>query len=284
MILLSWIGWKTLPQRAVLFPLAGHWSRVTLGGRIDGMHTSPLDKWKMGSCWFFFFPVLFSVVFLAVLGLCACAWLSLVTRARSTVVAAHGLLRAVGSFDAGTGSRAHGLQLTGSGAWAQPLRHTGLICPAPCGIFLDPGIEPMSPHWQVDSLPLDHQENPACWFYHYFLLKKVFQPITWTWVRMSCTLKWLQHKRIFKTVIRDCFTGYRYSSWKHLVVGMFCYPSNFTDENSKAQRASWWGQVRAGNGSWRDRKESKLETVIPNKSSFCLEILSQAFKNHWALS
>ena len=36
----------------------------------------------------------------------------------------------------------------------------GLSCPEGCGIFPDPGSNPCPLHWQVDSLPLDHQGNP----------------------------------------------------------------------------------------------------------------------------
>ena len=37
---------------------------------------------------------------------------------------------------------------------------SGLPFPSP-GDLPDPGIEPSSPGWQVDSLPLSHLESPA---------------------------------------------------------------------------------------------------------------------------
>ena len=36
----------------------------------------------------------------------------------------------------------------------------GLGCPKTCGILPDQGSNPHSLHWQLDSQPLDHQENP----------------------------------------------------------------------------------------------------------------------------
>ena len=36
----------------------------------------------------------------------------------------------------------------------------GLSCSTARGIFLDQGSNPCPLHWQVDSLPLDHQESP----------------------------------------------------------------------------------------------------------------------------
>ena len=36
----------------------------------------------------------------------------------------------------------------------------GLGCSVACGIFLDQGSNPCLLHWQVDSLPLSHQESP----------------------------------------------------------------------------------------------------------------------------
>ena len=37
----------------------------------------------------------------------------------------------------------------------------GLSCPAAREIFLDQGLDTCLLHWQADSLPLRHQENPA---------------------------------------------------------------------------------------------------------------------------
>jgi len=36
----------------------------------------------------------------------------------------------------------------------------GLSCSAACGIFPDWGSNPCLLHWQVDYLPLSHQESP----------------------------------------------------------------------------------------------------------------------------
>ena len=35
-------------------------------------------------------------------------------------------------------------------------------CPTACEIFLDQGLNPRPLHWQADSHPLDHRENPLC--------------------------------------------------------------------------------------------------------------------------
>ena len=48
---------------------------------------------------------------------------------------------------------AHGLQSVGSVA-----AH-GLSCSAPCGIFLDQGLNLCPLHWRADSYPLRHQGN-----------------------------------------------------------------------------------------------------------------------------
>ena len=43
----------------------------------------------------------------------------------------------------------------------QELQHTGLVAPRHVGSeFLDQGSNPCPLHWQVDSLPLDHQGSP----------------------------------------------------------------------------------------------------------------------------
>ena len=38
----------------------------------------------------------------------------------------------------------------------------GLSCSTACGIFLDQGSNPRLPHWQADTLLLNHQGSP-CW-------------------------------------------------------------------------------------------------------------------------
>ena len=57
------------------------------------------------------------------------------------------------------GSRARGLcSLSQAGSLVEAHR---LSCPSACGILVPgPGIEPTSPHWEADSLPLDHQGSP----------------------------------------------------------------------------------------------------------------------------
>ena len=68
------------------------------------------------------------------------------------------------------GSRAHALQqlqhtrLSSCGSWALEHRLNscghGLSCPVACRIFLDQEPNPCLLHWQVDSLPLNHQRSP----------------------------------------------------------------------------------------------------------------------------
>ena len=64
-----------------------------------------------------------------------------------------------------------GLQGTGAVAVAH-----AFSCSMPCGIFLDQGSHPHLLHWQVDSLPLSHQQSPEspsciCHFSNSFNLK-----------------------------------------------------------------------------------------------------------------
>ena len=47
--------------------------------------------------------------------------------------------------------------------------YCGLSCPMVCGFFLDQGPNPCLLHWQVHSLPLDHQGSPC----QLFLIYKV---------------------------------------------------------------------------------------------------------------
>lgn len=54
------------------------------------------------------------------------------------------------------GTQAQQLELSGSRAWVQWLRHTGLVCSAVCGIFPDQGWNPCPVNWQADSHPLHH--------------------------------------------------------------------------------------------------------------------------------
>ena len=77
------------------------------------------------------------------LSLCCCAGYSL--------VAVHGLLMVVASLVA-----EHGLWSTGSVVTA-----IGLSCSLACGISPNQGWNLCLLHWQVDSLPLSHQESPV---------------------------------------------------------------------------------------------------------------------------
>ena len=54
------------------------------------------------------------------------------------------------------------LQSTGSRCMGSVVLVHGLRCPPACGIFLDQGSNPCPLHWQVDSLPLDHQGSLTC--------------------------------------------------------------------------------------------------------------------------
>ena len=60
------------------------------------------------------------------------------------------------------GERLLSFQLLGSEAQAPSLGCTVLATPRPeaHGIFLDQGLNSRLLHWQVDSLPLSHQESP----------------------------------------------------------------------------------------------------------------------------
>ena len=107
----------------------------------------------------FFKKIIFIDLFMAMLGLHCCANFSLVAASGRDSLA--GLLLVAGAPLAVE----HGLQGTGAAAVVAPrLQSTGsvvmvpwLSCLTACGIFLDQGSSPCLPHWQVDSLPLNHQ-------------------------------------------------------------------------------------------------------------------------------
>ena len=50
----------------------------------------------------------------------------------------------------------------------------GLSCPTACGIFPDQGSNTCPLTWQADSLPLDHQGSPVCYFFTY-----IFSPTSY---------------------------------------------------------------------------------------------------------
>ena len=108
------------------------------------------------------------------LGLCCCVGFSLVVASRGySPVAVRGLLITVPSLVA-----EHGLE----GVWASVFVAHGLMrmasglssCDAGCscsragGIFQDQGLNPCLLRWQVNSLPLSHEESLL------ILFKKVF--------------------------------------------------------------------------------------------------------------
>ena len=52
----------------------------------------------------------------------------------------------------------------GSRAQAQQLWRSGLSCSEACGIYPDQGLNPCPLLWQMDSLPLIHQEDRVVCF------------------------------------------------------------------------------------------------------------------------
>ena len=101
-----------------------------------------------------FFLIYFMYLFLAVLGLCCCAWAFSSCGERELLfVVVCGLLTAVASLVAEHGLYARasvvvarGLQSVGSVVVAH-----GLSCSAACGIFPDQDLNPCPLHWQADS-------------------------------------------------------------------------------------------------------------------------------------
>ena len=98
--------------------------------------------------------ICFSVLFLAVLDLCCCAWafsscsergFSLLWCMGFTVVAAHCRAQVLG------------IQL-------QWLWHTGLVALQHVGLFPDQRLNPCPLHLQADSYPLYHKESPISVF------------------------------------------------------------------------------------------------------------------------
>ena len=55
------------------------------------------------------------------------------------------------------------------------------------GDFPDPEIEPMSPAWQVDSLPLSHLESSVVCVFFFIMLIKTFSPIKNFIYKSLCT-------------------------------------------------------------------------------------------------
>ena len=54
------------------------------------------------------------------------------------------------------------------GPWASVAVAQRLSCPRACGIFPDQESNPCLLHWQVDSLPLSHQESPMAFSFSFF--------------------------------------------------------------------------------------------------------------------
>ena len=84
-----------------------------------------------------------------------------------SLAAVHGLLTAVASLVSEQGLRgswtsevaARGLGSCGSQSLEHRLNGSGISCPSTGGILPDQGSNPCLLHWQVDSLPLSHQQN-----------------------------------------------------------------------------------------------------------------------------
>ena len=121
----------------------------------------------------FFFQFYLVLYFWLCWGLCACAWLSLVAASKvycsRSARASQGCgFLCCGAQVPGTWASAHGLWSVGSAVAAHRLS-----CPAPRRIFLDQELNPCPLHWQVDSLPLDHQGKiQLVGFLPLFYLKK----------------------------------------------------------------------------------------------------------------
>ena len=107
-------------------------------------------------------PSLFIYLFVAVLGLDCCSGFSLAAASEDySPVAVQWLLLLQSSTQASEAaehglscsSRILGHRLRSGGAWTQ-LLHSIQDLPGP-------RIEPVSPHWQADSLPLSHQGSPC---------------------------------------------------------------------------------------------------------------------------
>ena len=116
---------------------------------------------------------LFIYLFMPVLGLCCC-----VESGGCPLVWCVGFLLQWFLLLWSMGSKAHRLQQlqhVGSVVAAPRLQSTGSIvvmhglsCSEVYEIFLTQGSNPCLLHWQVDSLPLRHQESPCLLFlYHY---------------------------------------------------------------------------------------------------------------------
>ena len=69
----------------------------------------------------------------------------------------------------GSRAQAQELRLPGSTAQAQELWLMDFSCSIAPGIFLDQGLNLCLLHWQVDSLPLSHQES-LIFFKRFFFL------------------------------------------------------------------------------------------------------------------
>ena len=85
-----------------------------------------------------------------------------------SLVLVHWLLIAVASLVAEYklyGTRASIVAASGPQSTGSIVVVHGLSCFTACGIFLDQGSNPCLLHWQVDSLPLSHQESPIMGYF-----------------------------------------------------------------------------------------------------------------------
>ena len=81
-----------------------------------------------------------------------------------------------------------------------------LLFPSP-GDLLDPGIKPMSPAWQVDSLRLSHLGSP-----HKSLGKCTLKP---KWNTTKYALKWLKEEKLTMSSVNENVEGlYCWWEWK----------------------------------------------------------------------
>ena len=138
---------------------------------------------------------------LALLGLCSFALASSCTEWRLLFIAVQGLLIAVDSVEK------HSLwgtaELCSRGSVIVVHR---LSCSSACGVFPDQGSNPCLLPWQVDSLPLSHQERPQ------FLNLQIRIILALSrFLRLSNGIMWRILKQVIHHGIRRC------PSWRQMM-------------------------------------------------------------------
>ena len=107
--------------------------------------------------------------FLAVLGLCCCMAVSLVSVSRrGSLVVVRGLLIVVASLVAELwllGGQTSVVVFPGLWSTGLILVAHGLSCSLACGIFPDQGLNLCLLHWQADALSLSHQGSPILGYF-----------------------------------------------------------------------------------------------------------------------